>query len=185
MSDRIALELTGSRGIRFDHLFEANYKAIYRYCARRLGLSDAEDAAADVFTVAWRRLDDMPEGDAMRAWLFGVAHRVVGGQYRSRERRTRLSTRLQQTSDPNIEDLEPPDDIDTLHTALDGLSRTDQELLRLSSWDGLTRTEIAHVLGIKENAVDQRLYRARSRLKIRFDRLSSEASPLTNKEAPA
>ncbi len=45
----------------------------------------------------------------------------------------------------------------TLLTALDGLSRTDQELLRLSSWDGLTRAEIAHVLGIKENAVDQRL----------------------------
>ena len=185
MYERSALELNESPGLRFDHLFEANYNAIYRYCARRLGRSDAEDAAADVFTVAWRRLDDMPEGDARRAWLFGVAHRVVGGQYRSRERRSRLSTRLEQTTNPNDGEREPPDDIDTLLTALDGLSRTDQELLRLSSWDGLTRGEIAHVLGIKENAVDQRLYRARSRLKLRFDRQNNEASSFTHKENPA
>ena len=78
MSDRNALELTETAGIRFDHLFEANYNAIYRYCARRLGGSDAEDAAADVFAVAWRRLEAMPDGDARTAWLFGVAHRVVG-----------------------------------------------------------------------------------------------------------
>jgi RNA polymerase sigma-70 factor, ECF subfamily len=185
VSERSALELTEPPGVRFDHLFEANYNAIYRYCARRLGRSDAEDAAADVFTVAWRRLDDMPEGDARRAWLFAVAHHVVGGQYRSRERRSRLSTRLEQTTDPNNEHLELAGDIDNLLTALDGLSRTDQELLRLSSWDGLTRTEIAHVLGIKENAVDQRLHRARNRLKLRFDRLDSEASSPTHKETPA
>ncbi|HEU5112863.1 MAG TPA: sigma-70 family RNA polymerase sigma factor [Acidimicrobiia bacterium] len=185
MSERNALELTESPGIRFDHLFEANYNAIYRYCARRLGRSDAEDAAAEVFTVAWRRLDDMPDGDAMRAWLFGVAHRVVGGQYRSRERRSRLAVRLEQASDSNPVDFEPPGDIDALLTALHGLSRTDQELLRLSSWDGLTRNEIAQVLGIKENAVDQRLHRARNRLKVRFDRLSNEAASLSHKEAPA
>ena len=127
----------------------------------------------------------MPEGDARRAWLFGVAHRVVGGHYRSRERRSRLSARLEQTADPNNEDLELAGDIHTLLTALDGLSRTDRELLRLSSWDGLTRTEIAHVLGIKENAVDQRLHRARNRLKVRSDRLNGEAPSLTHKETPA
>ena len=185
MSDRSALDLTETPGIRFDQLFEAHHNAIYRYCARRLGRFDAEDAAADVFTVAWRRLDDMPEGDARRAWLFGVAHRVVGSQYRSRERRSRLWARLEQTTDRTNEDVEPGGDIDTLLTALDELSRTDQELLRLSSWDGLTRTEIAHVLGIRENAVDQRLHRARNRLKVRLDRLDGEASSPTHKETPA
>jgi RNA polymerase sigma-70 factor (ECF subfamily) len=117
--------------------------------------------------------------------LFGVAHRVVGSQYRSRERRSRLWARLEQTTDRTNEDVEPGGDIDTLLTALDELSRTDQELLRLSSWDGLTRTEIAHVLGIRENAVDQRLHRARNRLKVRLDRLDGEASSPTHKETPA
>ena len=95
-----AVELTENPGIRFDHLFDSNYNAIFRYCARRLGPTDAEDAAADVFAVAWRRIEDMPEGDARKAWLFGVAHRVVGSQYRSRQRRNRLSARLEQTTHP-------------------------------------------------------------------------------------
>ena len=48
------------------------------------------------------------------------------------------------------------------------MSSNDRELIRLSSWDGLSRGEIAQVLGINENAVDQRLYRARTRLKSRM-----------------
>ena len=184
MSDRSAVELTENPSVRFDQLFDSNYNAIFRYCARRLGPTDAEDAAADVFAVAWRRIEDMPEGDARKAWLFGVAHRVVGGQYRSRRRRSNLSTRLEQTTthEPHTTS---GGEFDDLLAALDQLSRTDQELLRLSSWDGLSRAEIAQVLGIKENAVDQRLHRARARLKVRFDRLDNEASSLTHKETPA
>jgi DNA-directed RNA polymerase specialized sigma24 family protein len=37
----------------------------------------------------------------------------------------------------------------------------------------LTRGEIAMVLGIKENAVDQRLHRARARLKSRMARFDT------------
>ena len=69
--------------------------------------------------------------------------------------------------------------------ALNRLSPADRELLRLSSWDGLTRSDIAYVLGIKENAVDQRLHRARSRLKRRFDLLNNASpSPTEAEEAP-
>ena len=46
-------------------------------------------------------------------------------------------------------------------------------------------SEIAHVLGIKENAVDQRLLSGTGRLKLRFDRQNNEASSFTHKETPA
>jgi RNA polymerase sigma-70 factor (ECF subfamily) len=49
--------------------------------------------------------------------------------------------------------------------ALASLRPIDQELLRMVAWDGMTRTEMASVLGIRENAVDQRLFRARTRLR--------------------
>ena len=182
MSERSAIELTENPSVRFDHLFDSNYNAIFRYCARRLGPTDAEDAAADVFAVAWRRIEDMPEGDARKAWLFGVAHRVVGSQYRSRQRRNRLSARLEQTT-PQGPGTSSDGEFDDLLSALEQLSRTDQELLRLSSWDGLSRAEIAQVLGIKENAVDQRLHRARARLRARLDRLGPGSSQVSPKEA--
>ncbi|MDP9494019.1 MAG: sigma-70 family RNA polymerase sigma factor [Actinomycetota bacterium] len=188
MSRSSAVDHQIDSGLRFDPLFQAHYDAIYRYCVRRLGRSDAEDAAADVFAVAWRRIDELPPDDKSRAWLFGVAHKVVGNQYRSRSRRSRLSTRLDATatdggrteSDPG-----PSDEVELLHEALNELSSNDRELLRLSAWDDLTRSEIAYVLGIRENAVDQRLHRARSRLKTRFDHLNNQLSQTGPKEASA
>ena len=174
--------------MRFDPLFQAHYRAIYRYCVRRLGPSEAEDATADVFAVAWRRLDELPPGEAEKAWLFGVAHRVVGNRYRSRRRQRTLSARLQATpTDRDQEAMEPGPDpgVELLLAALHGLSATDQELLRLSSWDELSRDEIATVLGINQNAVDQRLYRARSRLRVLFESLANDISRPTPEEASA
>jgi RNA polymerase sigma-70 factor (ECF subfamily) len=174
---------------RFDDLFQSHHTAIYRYCVRRLGSSDADDAAADVFAVVWRRLDEMPSGDASKAWLFGVANRVVGNKYRSRRRQRMLSIRLQALHGGERPHSQfgptPSREVQLLLEALEGLSSTDRELLRLSSWDGLTRSEIAQVLGINDNAVDQRLRRARSRLKVRFDRLNNAPTQAEPEEASA
>lgn len=172
---------------RFNPLFEANYNAVYRYCVRRLGTLDAEDAAADVFAVAWRRIAEMPSGEASRAWLFGVAYRVIGNEYRSRRRQKDLAGRLAALGtgpDPHelFESSSSPQ-IECLYEALDGLRPADRELLRLWSWDGLTRAEIAHVLHLTETAVDQRLHRARSRLRTRFERLHRLRSPQEPEEA--
>jgi DNA-directed RNA polymerase specialized sigma24 family protein len=40
------------RQLSFDALFESHYDSVVRYCLRRLGPADAEDAAAEVFAVA-------------------------------------------------------------------------------------------------------------------------------------
>lgn len=163
---------------RFDPLFQAQYVAIYRYCLRRLGPIDAEDATADVFAVVWRRIDELPSGDAARAWLFGIAYRVVGNQYRSRLRRHRLATKLGAAADMPSRPLEF-EEFDPLYRAFDRLSMPDREVLRLSAWEGLNRGEIASVLGISENAVDQRLHRARARLKVRLGEPNVETSQET------
>ena len=135
-----AVDNTSADQRRFDTLFEANHQDIYRYCVRRIGPFDAEDAAADVFAVAWRRITEMPPDPASRAWLFGVAYRVVGNRYRHRRRQSNLSQRLRlarPTDDTQPTDGVPGDEIDCLYRALDRLGATDRELLRLASWDGL------------------------------------------------
>jgi DNA-directed RNA polymerase specialized sigma24 family protein len=42
------------------------------------------------FLTMWRRIDEVPEGDAALVWLYGVAYRVIGHQWRSVKRRSRL-----------------------------------------------------------------------------------------------
>jgi RNA polymerase sigma-70 factor (ECF subfamily) len=161
----------------FDPLFDAHYAEIYRYCLRRLGPADADDATAEVFAVAWRRLGDIHSVTSPRAWLFGIAYKVVGNQYRGARRREGLLRRLARNEpDPGQDSPDP-----LVLKALSQLSSADQELLRLSVWDGLDRSEVARVLGIKENAVDQRLHRARARLKDRYERMT--VSPVESQEA--
>lgn len=155
----------------FDSLFTDHHQAVFRYCVRRLGSEEAEDAAADVFAVAWRRFDQIPPGDAARAWLIGAAYKVVGNRFRSRRRKERLTGRIEsEQRTQSVSAIEHESQM--VHLALGKLSAIDQELLRLSSWDGLSRGEIADVLGIRVNAVDQRLHRARARLKIHFEQIA-------------
>jgi RNA polymerase sigma-70 factor (ECF subfamily) len=114
---------------------------------------------------------------------------VVANQYRSRRRRTGLTARLQTLAGVGGDDADRDpttgSDVELVLMALDEISRTDRELLRLSTWDGLTRAEIGYVLGIKENAVDQRLHRARARLKTQFELLVTQSRRSEPREASA
>jgi hypothetical protein len=58
-------------------IFESYREAVQAYCLRRLDPDRANDAAAEVFLVAWRRIDHMPEPAQALPWLCGVARRFM------------------------------------------------------------------------------------------------------------
>ena len=60
----------------FEHLVRTHTRALHRYLVRRVGVGDADDLAADVLVVAWRRRDDVPD-EAPLAWLYRTAGFVV------------------------------------------------------------------------------------------------------------
>ena len=151
----------------FVTLYDAHYDEVHSFCARRVGWAEAGDVAADVFTVVWRRIDEV-EHDTVRAWVFGIARGVLRNRWRSAARRARLVERVR------AEPVRPPDGPeaatvrrsvdDEVIAALTALRRRDQEILRLAAWDDLSGPEIASVLGISLDAVHQRLSRAKRRL---------------------
>ncbi|WHP17872.1 RNA polymerase sigma factor [Cellulomonas sp. ES6] len=80
---------------RFAALFERTHRPLLAYALRRVSdPADAADVVAETFLVAWRRLDDVPAGEAARPWLFGVARRVLANHYRGERRRDALADRL-------------------------------------------------------------------------------------------
>lgn len=164
---RSAFENDVSPDARFEALFNANYGDVLAYAVRRCtSRQDAEDVVAETFAVAWRRLEDLPDGDRARLWLFGTARLVRMNHHRTDRRRLRLTDRLRDRFGPLLRR-----EIDTqiaerdhLERALAALSEIDREVLQLHAWEELSAEQIAATLEISTSAVWKRLQRARDRL---------------------
>lgn len=154
--------VTTSPFARFDALFREHQRHVLAYAMRRTPtLADAEDVAAETFTIAWRKISTVPTEEPL-PWLYAVARRVLANQRRGNGRRERLAALL------HVEDVATPiragEDRDgPAFRALASLSPADQELLRLVAWEELGNRQVAAVLGITPNAAAIRLHRARSR----------------------
>lgn len=154
---------------RFTRLYAQHYWAVVRYLVRRVRDEDAaRDAAAEVFTVTWRRLHDVPE-EAL-PWLYATARNVLANSQRARNRRLRLSRKLA-AEPPSAES--GPEAYDNGHAALARLSETDQEILRLAAWEEVKPAQIADVLGCTANTASVRLHRARERFRAALQDLDS------------
>lgn len=163
---------------RFSALFEATHVALLGYAVRRVSdPSDAADVVAETYVVAWRRLEDVPPGDEARAWLFGVARRVLANHYRGERRRHALADRLRDSLDHVVEPEEPREP-SVVERAVDRLGDSDRELLRLLAWEELAREEIAVVMGLSRAAVRVRLHRARARLREAMRQVEAELEPI-------
>ncbi len=153
---------------QFQRMFESHHEAIQRYCFRRLPASDANDAAAEVFLVAWRRIADAPIGDGELPWLYGIGRNIVSNAQRSARRSGRLRVKLAGVAP----EREPGPELQVVRSAeereaLDALARLrpeDQEILRLRTWEELPNEQIASTLGLSVRAVESRLTRARRKL---------------------
>ncbi len=151
--------MSETRRARFERIFEGHYGRVLRYLERRVSADDAHDALAETFTVAWRRLEELPDDPA--PWLYGTARRVLANQRRAALRRDALAERIAAESTPAF--VEEPQGGRVI-TALARLAEPDREALLLIAWEGLNRTEAARAMGCSIPAFAARLHRARRRL---------------------
>jgi RNA polymerase sigma factor (sigma-70 family) len=171
-----------SRGLsdraRFEVLYASCQKAVFGYVLRRVSRpEDGADVIAETFLVAWRRLDEVPEGEEARLWLYGVARRALANQRRGERRRTALAERLRTELATAPAAYESGSRLSEIVDALAHLTESDRELLRLEGWEDLDASQIASVLAISPNAVRIRLHRARKRLARELAALDRDTAP--------
>ena len=136
---------------------------LVRAYARRRGAADADAIAADVMTVAWRRLGDIPRDDP-RGWLIGVARNLMLA-----ERRQHAPSNPATLDGVDVPDSTPdPTDLcgldPELESALNHLPAKEREALLLVAWEDLSSAQAALSLGITAATFRVRLHRARRRL---------------------
>jgi len=149
----------GERRSRLEQLYTEHAPAVHAYARRRTDAASAEDVVMEVFVIACRRLDQVPERPL--PWLLGCARRTLANQRRGARRAAALLERLAHAQRPAGIGVQGGD---AVATALARLRPGDREVLLLSAWEGLEAAEIAAVVGCSRTAAAVRLHRARRRL---------------------
>ncbi len=160
---------------------ERRFRALYGWARPRLlayalrrtaSPEDAADVVSETFAIAWRRLDDVPEGEGGMLWLYATCRRVIANHSRRETRRTELTRRMGSELRAVVSDpLDAgPDELLAVR-ALQDLGEDDREILMLVGWEGLGGAQLARLLGCSPTAARIRLHRARARLVREMERL--------------
>ncbi len=165
---------------RFEVLARELVEPLRRFLARRTDPATVDDVLADTLLVCWRRLDDVP--DEPLPWAYGVARNCLANALRSDRRQERLAAKVAAVDPPDASTPEPGDGDPDLAEALEALSETDAELLRLWAWEQLTPAEIAEALEITANAASVRLHRAKEKLRVELGKKSTGAGHEESRE---
>lgn len=153
---------------RFEHMYVAHRDAIWSYVVRRVTRDEVDDAVAEVFTVAWRKIGQCPEPGEQLPWLYAIGRNIVRNAHRASNRRNRLWSKVSSMPASNevgsdVQVVRNFEDTELLN-AVSRLKPIEQELLRLRTWEELPIKDIAVVVGLSPKSVESRLVRIRKNL---------------------
>jgi RNA polymerase sigma-70 factor (ECF subfamily) len=177
-----------AREERFRSMYASTRPRLISYAIRRTrSPEDAADAIAEVFAIAWRRFDVVPEDDRNILWLYATARQVIANSSRRQRNRTQVMERLRHEAAVSLRG--PPsshEDALVAAAVLSQMPEDDREILMLTAWEGLDTRQLACLLGCTNTAARIRLHRARNRLSdaIAAAEIPSKQVPDTRRQRP-
>lgn len=153
----------------FCHIVEKYQQPVYNLCYRMLNNAhDAEDAAQEVFTRAYYKLDTYDDASKFSTWLFSIAsHHCID---KLRKRRINLISwdELESWYHWPVQDTVQPESvlieveaIQEVQTLLNKLPPDYRQAIILKYWHALSYQEIAQTLETTVGAIKSKLFRAR------------------------
>lgn len=156
-----------------DEFYREHIEAVQRFVARRVtSPEDAADLTAEVFLAAMHASRTYRgDGAAPRAWLYGIARRVVANHHRSTYRAFRAIARIDgrdllddDTTEQIADRIDSERSARHAYRALADLPERQRAVMELVAVDGLSVTEAAAALGISAGNARVRYHRARQRV---------------------
>ena len=158
----LAMSRAQTGGADFDALIGPHLEAGYRTALAILRNPDeAHDAVQESAFKAWRKLDQLHEGEAARAWFLAI----VANHCRSQQRAHWWSVLpLPEVEPPATGQSDSPDSLD-ISRGLAKLPREDRLALFLYFYLDLPLEEVGAVLGLSAGGAKTRVYRAAKKLR--------------------
>ena len=157
----------------FTQLFHTYYEDLVRFALGYVKTSEvAEGLIQDIFFNIWRSRGSWHPRGTLNAYLFGAARnnslnylRRRGALYRIKNELSRWTVHAADSPDAVLEFEEFSQ---ALHQAVQELPARRREVFELSREQGLTYAEIAAVMGISVNTVENQMVKAMKFLRARL-----------------
>jgi RNA polymerase sigma-70 factor, ECF subfamily len=147
-------------------LYDRHHAAIRGFLTRALGDADeAEDLVHATFLALPKAASSFDPGRPCRAWLFGIAVRMMRRQRAAGARWSRMLSKFREVLNPASDDPErivgARRDLTKVEDALQEMSEAKRVVLIMAEVEGMSCEEIAGVLDIPVGTVWTRLHHAR------------------------
>ncbi|MBM3932749.1 MAG: sigma-70 family RNA polymerase sigma factor [SAR202 cluster bacterium] len=152
----------------FVSLIETYEARVLRYVTRLVpDVEDARDLTHEVFLRAYRRKVTLRSHGSVASWLFAIASNIVRDYHRRRRRVLSFVpfSAWREAGEAAADGAPADDGADTVARVMARMPGEMVQCLVLHEVEGFTSIEIAAVLGIRPEAVRQRIVRARKRFR--------------------
>lgn len=157
----------------FAPLVTPHLAAMLRVARALVGTDDAEDAAQEAVTRAWRHHAELRDAEAVRGWLLRITANVCHNWRRDRDTPTGRQAQPLAEALPVFDALADPGASDhalrlDLRQAIARLDHEHQHLIALRYYAGLDASEIGALLRVPAATVRTRLRRALALLRAQL-----------------
>lgn len=149
-------------------LYQQHGSLVYSLCMSALRhRQDAEDAAQQVFTRAWRSRDTFDPSRSTGAWLTGITRRVIADTFaaRNRQRQSAEAGSVALAREEAVQPTESLVDRLVVQQSLQNLGPPQDEILRLAYSEDLPLKAIADQLNMPIGTVKSHIHRGLARMR--------------------
>jgi len=150
----------------FEDLVAVMERPLLYYATSLTGSQDdGLDVLQDVWIRAFRRIGELREPAALRAWLYRMTHGVAV----DRIRRNRSRARVEEEQYAGFGEADEPsfaeEDAAAIHAALNEIGLKHREVLVLYFLQDLSMADIAQIVGCSEGTVRSRIFYGKKAMK--------------------
>lgn len=150
---------------------------LYRLALRiTLDSAEAEDIVQDTMIRVWNKRDEWAQFNSIEAFCLTVARNLaIDRSQKSEAQNIELTTETQEMSDDSTPErqLERSEQMDLVRKLINELPEKQRTIIQLRDIEEKSYKEIADVMQLTEDQVKVTLFRARQRIKAKYNEIQS------------
>ena len=150
---------------------------LYRLAVRiTLDSAEAEDIVQDTMIRVWNKRDEWAQFNSIEAFCLTVARNLaIDRSQKSEAQNIELTTETQEMSDGSTPErqLERSEQMDLVRKLINELPEKQRTIIQLRDIEEKSYKEIADVMQLTEDQVKVTLFRARQRIKAKYNEIQS------------